>query len=103
MKRNRPHLLQHSVSTSGGDTVAEERPKDEQYFTRVRCEVKSMLGQHEEVNRKGLDSELHPVIVHQTRPITIWVSLDLSILDRTLVFCVRSFSLARQVASTRVD
>ena len=81
-------MLQRLVSTSGGDTVAEERLEDEQYFARVRCEVESTSGQHEEVNRKGSDSELRPVTVHRTRPFTIWAFLDLSILDQTLVLCV---------------
>ena len=95
--------MQHPVKISGGDTVAKERSKDEQYFTHVRCEVESVSDQHEEVNKKESDSELRPVTVYWTRPIAIWAFLDLSILDRTLVFCVRSFSPAHLVASTRVD
>ena len=95
--------MQHPVSTSGGDIVAKEGPEDEQCFTRVRCEVESTSSQHEEVNRKGLDSELRPVIVHRMHPVAIWAFIDLSVLDQTLVFCIRSFSPVRPVASTHVD
>ena len=53
--RDWTHLLQRPVSTLGGDIVAEERPENEQYFTRVRCEVESTSHQHEEVNRKRIE------------------------------------------------
>ena len=49
--RDQTHLLQRPVSTSGGDTVADERPKDEQHLG-IRCEVEPTSGQHEEVNKK---------------------------------------------------
>jgi hypothetical protein len=97
--RDQTHPLQRLISTSRGDIVAKERSDDEQYFTHVRWEVESVSGQHEEVHRKGSDSELHLVIVPRMRPITVWGILEFSVPDWTLEESVRSFASAQPVAT----
>ena len=63
--------MQHPVSTSGGDTVAEERPKYEQCFYSVWCDDVSTSDQRRMDLREGLDSVLRPVKGHRMRPVMI--------------------------------
>ena len=80
--------------------------KNDQKMNSISCASRVKLNPRLVNSRKlkkGSDSELRSITVHRMRPIAIWAFLDLSVLDQTLVFCIRSFSPARPVASTHVD
>ena len=71
MKRDQTHLLQHPISTKGGDIVAEGGQDDEQCFYSVRCDAVSVSGQHRMDLREGLDFVLCSVKGHRTSPVMI--------------------------------